>query len=158
MSGDQVTFQRRPQSLSAAIRRAKSTDLAVRMRNQMAVDLGHKEDLVDDDYVGVSRGQQSSRWSLKKSEPKFGIVVATTSRLRLVIADGEAITDIPLGSLSLVHDENNAMTFTVKDGRGSTEPMTLIFPKRRAPVAQFLRNEGDGARGRLSKVKGRFAR
>ena len=74
MSGDQVTFQRRPQSLSAAIRRAKSTDLAVRMRNQMAVDLGHKEDLFDDDYVGVSRRQQSSRWSLKKSEPMFGIV------------------------------------------------------------------------------------
>ena len=42
--------------------------------------------------------------------------------------------------IRLTHDEDNVLTMTVQPQPGGPiEPLTLVFAKRRSPVAQFLR-------------------
>jgi len=136
---DQVTFKKRAENLSAVVRQIAKTDLQLRMRNKMAADLGPKEVVIDDDYVGISRGQQLGKRAARKSLPEFGLVVVTTERLRIATADDECVTDVPLKEVRVTHDEDNVLTMTVRKSGGPTEPLTLVFPKRRSPVAQFLR-------------------
>lgn len=148
---DQVLFNKRAASLSAAIRKVSSTDFPLRMRNKMAADLRPKEVVIDDDYVGISRGQQLGKRAARRSLPQFGLVVATTERLRIATADDEGVTDLPIDAVRLTHDEDNVLTMVVRKPGGPIEPLTLVFPTRRSPVAQFLREttleDGPPARG-----------
>jgi hypothetical protein len=136
---DQVIFKKRAENLSAAVRQIATTDFPLRMRNKMAADLRPDEDVIDDDYVGISRGQQLDKRAARNSLPQFGLVIATTERLRIATADDEGVTDVRLEEVRLTHDEDNVLTMTVRKPGGPTEPLTLVFPKRRSPVAQFLR-------------------
>ena len=102
---DQVIFNRRAEHLNAAIRKLEKTDFPLRMRNRMAADLRTKERVIDDDYVGISRGQQlRKRWA-RSSLPQFGLVVATTERLRIALVDDESVADVSLRAIRLTHDE-----------------------------------------------------
>ncbi len=136
---DQVILKKRPENLSAAVRQIAKTDFALRMRNKMAADLRPNEKVFDDDYVGISRGQQLGKRAARKSLPQFGLVVVTTERLRIATADDEDVMDARLDAVCLTHDEDNVLTMTVRKPGGPTEPLTLVFPKRRSSVAQFLR-------------------
>lgn len=116
------------------------------MRNQMATDLGPRENLVDDD--NLRRRQQRPAGTPLESEAVSASIRCSCGDNRpaaVVIADGESITDTPLHALRLIHDDGNTMTFTVKYGRGSSEPATLIFSQRRSAVAQFLRQQASDA-------------
>lgn len=148
---DQVIVKKRAENLSAAVRQIATTDFPLRMRNKMAADLRPNEDVIDDDYVGISRGQQLGKRAARKSLPQFGLVVATTERLRIATVDDEGVTDVRLDDVRLTHDEDNVLTMTVRKPGGPTEPLTLVFPKRRSPVAQFLRQriseDGPSAKG-----------
>lgn len=136
---DQVLFKKRAENLSAVVRQIAKTDFSLRMRNKMAADLRPSEAVIDDDYVGISRGQQLGKRAARKSLPQFGLVLVTTERLRIATADDEVITDARLDDVRLTHDEDNVLTMTVRKVGGPTEPLTLVFSKRRSPVAQFLR-------------------
>ena len=158
----QVTFKKTAENLSAVTRKVDKTDFPLRMRNSMAADLRSKEVVIDDDYVGISRGQQLGKRAARKSLPEFGLVIATTERLRIATAEDESVTDVRLDAVRLTHDEDNVLTMIVRSPGGSTEPLTLVFAKRRTPVAQFLRqrysDHDPGARngGRLKTKLGRF--
>ncbi|MCU0267305.1 MAG: hypothetical protein MUF83_01525 [Acidimicrobiales bacterium] len=149
-------FFKKAEHLSAAIRKVDATDFALRMRNKMAADLRPEEVVIDDDYVGISRGQQLGKRAAESSLPRFGLVVATTERLRIVTADDERVTDVRLETVRLTHDEENVLTMTVRTSGGPTEPLSLVFPKRRSPVAQFLRETGAKPREGLKAKLGRF--
>jgi hypothetical protein len=114
-----------------------TTDFPWRMRNKMAADLRPNEVVIDDDYVGISRGRQLGKRAAGRSLPQFGLAVVTTERLRIATADDEGVTDVRLEAVRLTQD--NVLTMTVRKPGGPTEPLTLVFPKRRSPVAQFLR-------------------
>lgn len=136
---DQVIFKKKAESLSAVVRQIRTTDFPLRMRNKMAADLGHDEVVIDDDYVGISRGQQLGKRAARTSLPQFGLVVVTTERLRIAVVDDESVTDFRLEAVRLTHDEDHVLTMTVRETGGPTEPLTLVFHKRRSPVAHYLR-------------------
>jgi len=148
---DQVLFKKRAEHLNAAVRQVATTDFTLRMRNKMAADLRPNEVVIDDDFVGISRGQELGKRAARRSLPQFGLVVATTERLRIATADDEGVTDVRLEAVRLTHDEDNVLTMTVRKPGGPTEPLTLVFQKRRSPVAQFLRQtafeRGPSAKG-----------
>ena len=137
----QVTYKKMPESLGAVARKVDKTDLPLRMRNKMAADLRPKEVVIDDDYAAISRGEQLGKRAAKKSLPRFGLVIATTERLRIATAEDEEIADVRLEDVRLTHDEDNVLTMTVRPSGRPTEPLTLVFAKRRSPVAQFLREK-----------------
>lgn len=138
-----VLYKRSEKSLSAAVREVEATDFPIRMRNKLAADLRHGETVIDDDYVGIAREQEKSRWGARRSLPQFGVALVTTQRLWIVTVDGEHIADHRLDRIQLIHDEDNVLTMTVRKQGGQTEPVSLIFQRRRAPVAQFLRAPSD---------------
>ena len=158
----QVTFKKTAESLSAVARKVDRTDFPLRMRNRMAADLRPKEGVIDDDYVGISRGQELGKRAARKSLPQFGLVIATTERLRIARVEDENITDVRLEAVRLTHDEDNVLTMMVRSPGGPMEPLTLVFAKRRAPVAQFIRQKysdhepGAQHGGRLKTKLGRF--
>lgn len=45
-----------------------------------------------------------------------------------------------LEDVRLTHDEDNVLTMSVRPTGRPAEPLTLVFAKRRSPVAQFLRD------------------
>ena len=153
----QVTYRKSPQSLSAAARKVDKTDFPLRMRNKMATDLRSKEFVIEDDYAAISRGEQLGKRAARNSLPQFGLVIATTERLRIATAEDEDIADVRLEDVRLTHDEDNVLTMTVRERGRPTEPLTLVFLKRRSPVAQFLRqtfseqNAGGQPKSRLRK-------
>lgn len=138
--GHQVTYEKTPQGLGIAARKADKTDFPLRMRNKMAADLRPSEAIKDDDYVAISRGEQLGKRAAKKSIPRFGLVIATTERLRIATAEDEAITDVRLEDIRLTHDEDNVLTMTIRPAGRAAEPLTLVFAKRRSAVARFLRD------------------
>lgn len=153
----QVAFKNSAESLGSVARKVDKTDFPLRMRNRMAADLRSKEVVIDDDYVGISRGQQLGKRAARKSLPEFGLVIATTARLRIATVEDEELVDVRLDAIRLTHDEDNVLTMTVRSPGGSKEPLTLVFAKRRSPVAQFLREThseheaGGGIKSRLGK-------
>ena len=158
----QVTYKKSAENLGAVARRVDKTDFPLRMRNGMAADLRAKEVVKDDDYVGISRGRVLSKRAARKSLPEFGLVILTNERLRIAIADDEGITDVELDRIRLTHDEDNVLTMIVRSLGGSPDPLTLVFAKRRSPVAQFMRkrfsDDEPGAQqgGRLQSKLSRF--
>jgi hypothetical protein len=144
---DQVVLKKRKQTLGAAIRQVSATDFPLRMRNKVAAELGPGETIVEDDYVGISRGQQLGKWAARKSLPRFGIAIATTEQLRIATVEDEVVTSVLLEDVEVSHDEDNVLTLTISTFGQPTESLTLIFPKRRSPVAQFLRQRGSNPAG-----------
>jgi hypothetical protein len=67
------------------------------------------------------------------------LTTAAAERLRIATADDEGVAGVRLQAVCLTHDEDNVLTMTVRKPGGPTEPLTLVFPKRRSPVAQFVR-------------------
>ena len=108
------------------------------MREAVAAELGQGETIVEDDYVGISRGQQLGKRAARKSLPRFGIAIATTERLRIATVEDEVVTSLLLEDVEVSHDEDNVLTLTISTFGQPTESLTLVFPKRRSPVAQFL--------------------
>jgi hypothetical protein len=139
--GQQVTYRKTPQSLSAVARMVDKTDFPLRMRNRMAADLRPKEVVIDDDYAAISRGEQLGKRAARKSLPRFGLVMATTERLRIATAEDEHIVDVRLEDVRLTHDEDSVLTMTIRPTGRPAEPMTLVFAKRRSSVAKFLRDK-----------------
>ena len=139
MRKDQVIFKKRAKHLKEVVRQVSTTDFPLRMRNQLAMDLGDGEEVVDDDFVGISRGQKLGKRAAGQSLPLFGVVIATNQRLRIATADDDRATDVALADIRLTHDEANAMTMLLKPQGASPEAVTLLFLRRKCPVAQFLR-------------------
>ena len=147
----EVTYKKVPEGLGAVSRKVDKTDFPLRMRNKMAADLRSREVVVDDDYAAISRGEQLGRRAARRSLPRFGLVIATTERLRIATAEDEEIADVRLEDVRLTHDEDNVLTMAVRPACRPAEPLTLVFAKRRSPVAQFLRDKyaGDEPGGSL---------
>lgn len=137
----QVTYKKATETLSSAARKVDKTDFPLRMRNQMAGDLRPKEIVNDDDYAAVTQGAQLSRRAAKKSAPRFALIIVTNERLRIITADDEEMTDVRLGDIRLTHDEDGALTMMIRISGRPAEPLTLVFGKRRSPVAAYLRDQ-----------------
>jgi hypothetical protein len=154
----QVTFEKSSQSLSTVARKVDRTDFPLRMRNKMATDLRPKEFVIDDDYAAITRGEQLGKRAARKSLAQFGLVIATTERLRIATAEDEDVVDVRLEDVRLTHDENNVLTMTVRDRGNPAKPLTLVFLRRRSPVAQFLRQRFSehNAGGHLTSRLGKF--
>jgi hypothetical protein len=136
---EQVIYKRRTDHIRTLARQLVTTDFPIRMRNQMAADMRSDEHVIDDDIVGVGRGENLGKRAAGSSLPQLGIVIATNQRLRFAAADDEQVTEVALSGLRITHDEDRAMTLSWIDPRGQQRAVTLIFMSHRAPVARHLR-------------------
>lgn len=155
----QVNYNRQTVGSGTAIRQISKTDFAFRMRNKLAAELRRDEAVVDDDYAVLSHEAKPTRLLARKPRSKLCLVFATTDRIRVVVAGDEEVLDARWKDLRLVHDEDDALTLLIRQTGHASEPITLVFPKRRSPVAKVIRERcadddpGGSSRGILGRLR-----
>lgn len=119
-------------------RQADTLEFGVRMRNQLALELGRDEVVVEDEPVLVWRGSGLGKKAADASNAEQGIVVLTNQRLRFATQADARATDVVLADIDLVHDEDGSLTLRWEDPNGR-HAVTLSFSSERRPIVKQLR-------------------
>jgi hypothetical protein len=124
-------------------RQAEALDFGVRMRNQLALQLGRGEVIVADEPVLVWRGVSLGKKATNSSRPDPGFAILTNQRLRFAAIADQVATDLPVSDIEIVHDEDGAVTLRW-EGPTGRYVVTLAFTSSRRPMIKRLRSAVQG--------------
>jgi hypothetical protein len=103
-------------------------DLGVRMRNEIACDLLLGEEILEDDAVLISEGEDVSRWS-GAGQGRYGWMVVTNRRVFWAIVGSKRVTEVPAEDFERIYAEGDSETYRWQ-GRRKPVAVTFMFGQR----------------------------
>ncbi len=127
-------------SFSASLLRVASADLALRMRNELALELLDREGehVIDDEPVVISNGSEVTRKTRGEGVPLPGWLVLTNRRLIYAALADKKRTAVDLAALRATHIEDGWMTLAWRDRRGGAQAISLGFKPRTKLLADVV--------------------
>lgn len=115
-------------------------DLALRMRNQLALQLLDRADehVVDDEPVLVSSGASLGKRAAGQGLPEPGWMIVSTTRLLFATISDKSVTELLLTAPKVTHVEDGWVTLAWRENGRTSRAVTFGFGPKSTLISELL--------------------